>query len=64
MIEARGAEAALGAETAEAWAVRLQGRQPAAAEALLRRSAAAAFKRRDFRTCDRLTEAADAVGAE
>ena len=62
MIQARGAEIALSAETAEAWAARLQGRQPAAAEALLRKSATAAFKRRDFKTCDRLTEAADALG--
>jgi hypothetical protein len=62
MIQTRGAEIALSAETAETWAARLQGRQPAAAEALLRKSATAAFKRRDFKTCDRLTEAADALG--
>jgi len=61
MIQARGSEIALGADTAEAWAARLQGRQPAAAEMLLRKAAAAAFKRRDFKTCDRLTEAADAI---
>lgn len=61
MIQARGSEIALGADTAEAWAARLQVRQPAAAEALLRKAAAAAFKRRDFKTCDRLTEAADAI---
>jgi hypothetical protein len=64
MIQARGDEIALSAETAEAWAARLQGRQPAAAEALLRKAAAAAFKRRDFKTCDRLTEAADAIGGD
>jgi hypothetical protein len=64
MIQARGGEIALGGDTAEAWAARLQGRQPAAAEALLRKAAAAAFKRRDFKTCDRLTEAADAIGME
>jgi len=64
MIQARAAEVALGADTAEAWAGRLRVRQPAAAEALLRKAAAAAFKRRDFKTCDRLTEAADAIGAE
>jgi hypothetical protein len=63
MIRARGGEIALGADTAEAWAGRLRARQPAAAEALLRKAAAAAFKRRDFKTCDRLTEAADAIGA-
>ena len=62
MIQARGGEVALGAETAQAWAERLRGRQPAAAEALLRKAAAAAFKRRDFKTCDRLTEAADEIG--
>ena len=61
MIQARGSEITLGADTAEAWAARLQARQPAAAEALLRKAAAAAFKRRDFKTCDRLTEAADAI---
>jgi hypothetical protein len=64
MIQARGSEIALGADTAEAWAARLQARQPAAAEALLRKAAAAAFKRRDFKTCDRLTEAADAIGTD
>ncbi|MGH6911301.1 MAG: hypothetical protein ACREEG_14025, partial [Phenylobacterium sp.] len=64
LIQARGAEITLGADTAQAWADRLRGRQPAAAEALLRKAAAAAFKRRDFKTCDRLTEAADAIGAE
>jgi hypothetical protein len=63
MIRVRSAEIALGAETAEAWAGRLRVRQPAAAEALLRKAAAAAFKRRDFKTCDRLTEAADEIGA-
>lgn len=61
MIEARGDEVKVGAEQAELWAGRLRARQPAAAHTLLRKAAAAAFRRRDFATCDRLTLAADAL---
>ena len=48
-------------ELAEDWAARLKGRYKTAAQTLLRRAAAAAFRRRDFRTCDRLTELADEI---
>ncbi|WP_299538569.1 DUF6880 family protein [Phenylobacterium sp.] len=61
LIAARGDEIKVGAETAELWARRLQARQPAAAHSLLRKAAAAAFRRRDFATCDRLTAEAEAI---
>ena len=61
MIESRGEEAGIAAEQAESWAAKLRPRQPAAAHALLRKAAAAAFRRRDFATCNRLTEEADAI---
>lgn len=59
MIEKRSPEAETPPELAEAWSARLQGRYKTAAQTLLRRAAAAAFRRRDFKTCDRLTELAD-----
>jgi hypothetical protein len=61
MIQARPDDLRLSAEEAELWAGRLRPRHPAAAHALLRKAAAAAFARRDFKTCDRLTEEADAI---
>jgi hypothetical protein len=61
LIEARAAELAVSDEDAELWAMKLQGRYPAAAHTLLRRTAAAAFRRRDFAACDRLTAEADAI---
>ncbi len=61
LIEARGDEIAAPAEDVELWAAKLGTRYPAAAERLLRKAAAAAFRRRDFATCDRLTAEADAV---
>ena len=61
MIQARAEEAALAPELAELWAERLRSRQPAAAGILLRKAAAAAFRRREFATCRRLTEDADAL---
>lgn len=61
LIAARGEAIKVGAETAELWARRLRARQPAAAHSLLRKAAAAAFRRRDFATCDRLTAEADAI---
>lgn len=61
MIAARPDEATLEPETAELWAGRLRARYPAAAEVLLRKAAAAAFRRREFATCDRLTAEADAI---
>jgi hypothetical protein len=64
LIATRGEEIKVGAEMAELWARRLQARQPAAAHTLLRKAAAAAFRRRDFATCDRLTAEADAINGE
>jgi hypothetical protein len=64
MIEARGGEISVGVDQAEVWARRLQVRQPAAAHMLLRKAAAAAFRRRDFATCDRLTAEADAINGD
>jgi len=46
----------------ELWAAKLRPRYPAAAQLLLRQAAAAAFRRRDLKTCDRLTQEADAIG--
>lgn len=60
MIAARSSDIEEAYAQAEAWAGQLRARYPAAAETLLRRAAAAAFRRRDFKTSDRLTEAADA----
>ena len=61
MIEARADDLEVPAEQAELWAGRLRIRQPRAAHTLLRKSAAAAFRRRDFATCDRLTQEADTI---
>ncbi|HET6969736.1 MAG TPA: hypothetical protein VFH92_01315 [Phenylobacterium sp.] len=61
MIAARRGEIRLSAEEAELWAGRLRARFPAAANTLLRKAAADAFKRRDFATCDRLTHEADTI---
>lgn len=62
MIERRANELNIGPEDAEAWAAKLRARYPAAAHLLLRKAAAAAFRRRDFRTCDRLTAEAESLG--
>jgi hypothetical protein len=51
-------------DKAEAWSARLKPRYPAAAELLLRKTAAKAFRRRDFKTSDRLTALADAISPE
>ncbi|MBU1376283.1 MAG: hypothetical protein KKE02_16770 [Alphaproteobacteria bacterium] len=61
MIEARADDLQIPAEQAELWAGKLRARQPRAAHTLLRKTAAAAFRRRDFATCDRLTEEADTI---
>jgi hypothetical protein len=39
----------------------LRRRFPAAAHLLLRRAAAAAFKRREFKACNRLTQEAETI---
>lgn len=62
MIDERGDALQLSADQAELWAGRLRARYPAAARRLLRQAAAAAFRRRDLKTCDRLTQDADAIG--
>lgn len=64
LIATRREAIKVGAETAELWARRLQARQPVAAHTLLRKAAAAAFRRRDFATCDRLTAEADAINCD
>ncbi|MBS0334004.1 MAG: hypothetical protein JSS35_14650, partial [Proteobacteria bacterium] len=63
MIAARVDELRLPADVAEAWAAKLRARQPAAAEMLLRKSAAAAFRRGEFKTAERLTQEADSFEA-
>ncbi len=61
MIQSRSDEAEVSVEQAGLWAVRLQERQPGAAQILLRKTAAAAFRRREFATCNRLTQDAEAI---
>jgi len=61
LIQARPDDIDVGAEEAELWAAKLRLRQPLAAHTLLRKTAAAAFRRRDFKTCDRLTTEADSI---
>jgi len=61
MIQTRPNDVEAAPEEAEAWAAKLRRRQPAAAHLLLRKVAAAAFRRRDFKTCDRLTQEADSI---
>ncbi len=48
-------------DRAQRWAAVLRRRFPAAAETVLRRAAAEAFRRREFTTSTRLTEEADAL---
>ena len=61
MIQSRPDDVEAEPEDAEAWAAQLRRRQPAAAHLLLRKVAAAAFRRRDFKTCDRLTQEAESI---
>ncbi|CAN5489726.1 hypothetical protein BH10PSE3_BH10PSE3_04350 [soil metagenome] len=62
MITDRAGDVKVAPELAELWAGKLRKRFPAAAHILLRKGAAAAFKQRAFKLCDRLTEEADAIG--
>ena len=64
MILARADEVQADPQDAETWAARLRRRWPAAAQVLLRKVAAAAFRRREFMTCDRLTHEADSITVE
>jgi hypothetical protein len=61
MIERRSDEVQVSPDTAELWAAKLRRRQPKAAHLLLRKVAAAAFRRLDFKTCDRLTAEAETI---
>jgi hypothetical protein len=61
MIETRADDVNVTVDEAEAWATKLRRRQPRAANILLRKTSAAAFRRRDFKTADRLTREADSL---
>lgn len=61
MIRERAADVELDEQQAELWAAKLRSRHPDAAHQLLRTAAKAAFRRRDFKTCQRLTDEADAI---
>ncbi len=61
MIETRAADVEVLPDAAELWAAKLRRRYPNAAHILLRKAAAAAFRRRDFKTSDRLTAEADTI---
>jgi hypothetical protein len=61
LILARADDIDVDDDKAEAWSARLKPRYPVAAELLLRRTAAKAFRRRDFKTSDRLTALADSI---
>jgi hypothetical protein len=61
MIEARGDADRLDPDLAELWAAKLRRRFPNAALQLLRKAAAAAFRKRDFKTCDRLSAEAETI---
>jgi hypothetical protein len=61
MIERRRDEVDVEPDLAELWAGRLRRRFPVAAHALLRGAAASAFRRRDFKTCDRLSAEAETI---
>ncbi|CAN7531957.1 hypothetical protein LJR219_003759 [Phenylobacterium sp. LjRoot219] len=61
MIRDRAADIEFSDEQVELWAAKLRIRQPAAAHQLLRKAAEAAFRRRDFKTSQRLTDEADTI---
>ena len=61
MIQSRPDEVEADPDEAELWAAKLRRRQPKAAYLLLRRVAASAFRRRDFKTCERLTQEAETI---
>ena len=60
---ARGDELKLSPEQAELWSRRLRRRFPEAAQKLLRRAAAEAFRRREYKTSTQLTQEADAISS-
>ena len=61
MIQARPEEIRITPENAELWAARLRARQPAAANLLLRKTAAQALRRGELATSTRLTQEADSI---
>lgn len=61
MIEARADDLRVPPDEAELWAAKLRARYPGAAHLLLRKTAAAAFRRGEFTTADRLTQDADSI---
>jgi hypothetical protein len=63
MITNRVEEAAVDPDAAELWAGKLRARHATAALILLRKSAAAAFRRRELATAERLTLEADSIDA-
>lgn len=63
LIAARGDELKLSPEQAELWARRLRTRYPDAAQRLLRRAAAEAFRRREYKTSTALTQEADSIAS-
>lgn len=63
MIERRRDDIQVDPELAERWAAKLRRRYPKAAYELLRRGAAAAFSRRDYKTCDRLSAEAETINS-
>lgn len=62
-VLARGETLRLSPEQAELWARRLRTRYPEAAQRLLRRAAAEAFRRREYKTSTQLSEQADAISS-
>lgn len=61
MIEARPDDIRATVEQVDLWAPKLRRSKPRAAYLLLRKAAAEAFRRREFATCERLTQEADAI---
>ena len=61
MIEARPGDIRVSVEQADLWAPKLRRAKPRAAYLLLRKAAADAFARREFRIADRLSQEAEAI---
>ena len=61
MIQARPDDIDVAPDKVELWAGKLRRRFPAAAHLLLRRAAAKAFRRRELKVSERLTQEADAI---
>lgn len=61
MIEARPGDIRATVEQVDLWAPKLRRSKPRAAHLLLRKAAADAFARREFKTADRLSQEAEAI---